>query len=161
MPVPAYIQVILPLRLEWEPCYRLPEGTEVRVGDRVRVLFARKEYVGAVSAVDTVFKGFGSQFVSIAMVFFAFSTIMAYYFYAETSIIYLFRGREGKGEKIAIRIFQVLMLGAVVFGAVREADVVWQLGDIGVGLMAWFTVVSILILCPKAIKALKEFEKVA
>lgn len=52
MPVPAYIQVILPLRLEWEPCYRLPEGTTVRVGDRVRVLFARKEYVGAVSAVD-------------------------------------------------------------------------------------------------------------
>ena len=113
------------------------------------------------SAVDTVFKGFGSQFVSIAMVFFAFSTIMAYYFYAETSIIYLFRGREGKGENIAIRCFQVLMLAAVVFGAVREADVVWQLGDIGVGLMAWVTVVSILILCPKAIKALKEFEKVA
>ena len=52
MPVPAYIQVILPLRLEWEPCYRLPEGATVRVGDRVRVLFARKEYVGAVSAVD-------------------------------------------------------------------------------------------------------------
>ena len=51
MPVPAYIQVILPLRLEWEPCYRLPEGATVRVGDRVRVLFARKEYVGAVSAV--------------------------------------------------------------------------------------------------------------
>ena len=97
------------------------------------------------SAVDTVFKGFGSQFVSIAMVFFAFSTIMAYYFY----------------EKVAIRIFQVLMLAAVVFGAVREADVVWQLGDIGVGLMAWFTVIAILILCPKAIKALKEFEKVA
>ena len=48
---PTYIQVILPLRLEWEPCYRLPEGTAVRVGDRVRVLFARKEYVGAVSAV--------------------------------------------------------------------------------------------------------------
>ena len=48
---PAYIQVILPLRLEWEPCYRVPEGTTVRIGDRVRVIFARKEYVGAVSAV--------------------------------------------------------------------------------------------------------------
>ena len=48
---PTYIQVILPLRLEWEPCYRVPEGTVVRIGDRVRVLFARKEYVGAVSAV--------------------------------------------------------------------------------------------------------------
>ena len=109
------------------------------------------------SAVDTVFSGFGGQFVSIAMIFFVFSTVMAYYFYAESGIIYLFKGR--KGENLAIRIFQVLMLGAVVFGAVREADVVWQLGDIGVGLMAWVTVISILILCPKAIKALKEFEK--
>ena len=51
MPVPAYIQVILPLRLEWEPYYSLPEGVKVEVGDRVRVLFARKAYVGAVSAV--------------------------------------------------------------------------------------------------------------
>ena len=51
MPAPTYIQVILPLRLEWEPCYRVPEGIAVQVGDRVRVLFARKEYVGAVSAV--------------------------------------------------------------------------------------------------------------
>ena len=47
----TYIQVILPLRLEWEPCYRVSEGAPVRIGDRVRVLFARKEYVGAVSAV--------------------------------------------------------------------------------------------------------------
>ena len=52
MPVPTYIQVILPLRLEWEPCYRLPEGVHVDLGDRVRVRFARQEYVGAVSAVN-------------------------------------------------------------------------------------------------------------
>jgi len=49
---PAYIQVILPLRLEWDPCYRLPEGMRAEVGSRVRVLFAHKEYVGTVSAVD-------------------------------------------------------------------------------------------------------------
>ena len=48
----TYIQVILPLRLEWEPCYRLPEDVRVDVGDRVRVRFANQEYVGAVSAVD-------------------------------------------------------------------------------------------------------------
>ena len=51
------------------------------------------------------------------------------------------------------------MLGAVVFGAVKEADLIWQLGDIGVGMMAWVTVLSLLLLCPKAIKALQEFEK--
>ena len=108
------------------------------------------------SAVDSVFTGFGGRFVSVAMIFFVFSTVMAYYFYAESSLIYLFRGR--KGEKLCVRILQLAMLAAVVFGAVREADVVWTLGDIGVGIMAWVTVISLLILCPKAISALREFE---
>ena len=112
------------------------------------------------SAVDSVFAGFGSQFVSVAMVFFVFSTIMAYYFYSESSIIYLFKGKNNRREKLVIRLLQAVMLASVVFGAVREADVVWQLGDIGVGLMAWFTVIAILILCPKAIQALKDFEKI-
>ena len=47
-----YIQVILPLRLEWEPFYVLPEGMEVSVGDRVRVIFAHAFYVACVSRVD-------------------------------------------------------------------------------------------------------------
>lgn len=46
----TYIQVIIPLKLEWEPCYVVQEA--VRVGDRVRVLFSNKEYVAVVSAVD-------------------------------------------------------------------------------------------------------------
>ena len=108
--------------------------------------------------MDSVFSGFGSQFVSIAMLFFVFSTIMAYYFYAESSIMYLFHDRNARKERLCIRILQVVLIAAVVFGAVREADLVWMLGDIGVGLMAWLTIISILILCPKAIKALKEFE---
>ena len=47
----SYIQVILPLKLEWEPFYRVDEQA-VAVGDRVRVIFAGKEYIGVVSAVD-------------------------------------------------------------------------------------------------------------
>ena len=50
----CYIQVILPLRLEWEPYYKVPEGMELKVGDRVRVIFANAFYVGAVSAVNIV-----------------------------------------------------------------------------------------------------------
>lgn len=110
------------------------------------------------TAVDSVFMGFGSRFVAVAMVFFVFSTLLAYYFYAESSIIYLFQGKNSRWEKWVIRILQVLMLAAVVFGAIREADFIWQLGDIGVGLMAWITVIAILILCPQAIRSLKEFE---
>ena len=50
----CYIQVILPLKLEWEPYYKVPEGQEVKVGDRVRVIFANAFYVAAVSTVDVV-----------------------------------------------------------------------------------------------------------
>ena len=83
---------------------------------------------------------------------------MAYYFYSESSIIYLFRKSQSKWESIAINILRVITMTAVVFGAVRETDVVWQLGDIGVGLMAWVTVISVLILCPAAIRSLKDYE---
>ena len=47
-----FIQVILPLRLEWEPYYLVPEQIPVEVGDRVKVEFANKRYVGVVSATD-------------------------------------------------------------------------------------------------------------
>ena len=54
----TYISVILPLKLEWEPCYALPESIQtsqerihgVQVGDRVKVMFAGKAYTGVVSA---------------------------------------------------------------------------------------------------------------
>ena len=45
-----FISVILPLKLEWEPVYSA--GGDICIGDRVRVTFANKEYVGAVSATD-------------------------------------------------------------------------------------------------------------
>lgn len=47
-----YISVILPLKLEWEPFYALPDGVEACVGDRVRVIFAGRLYLGVVSGVD-------------------------------------------------------------------------------------------------------------
>ena len=49
-----YVSVILPLRLEWEPCYYLPSGMDgaesVTAGTRVSVRFAGKTYIGVVSA---------------------------------------------------------------------------------------------------------------
>ncbi|MBR4409020.1 MAG: alanine:cation symporter family protein [Bacteroidales bacterium] len=113
------------------------------------------------AAVDSVLSGFGGQFVSIALFFFVFTTIMAYYFYSESSIMYIFnlgKEKEKKAESVAIWTFRFGILGAAVFGAVRETNVIWQLGDIGVGLLAWINVIALLILCPKAIRALKDYE---
>ena len=115
-------------------------------------------YVGFTqAAVDSVLGGFGGTFVSIALTFFVFTTLMAYYFYSESSILYLCQGSP-RTEKILVRVLQALILAAIVFGSAREANLVWTLGDIGVGIMAWVNVAAILILAPRAIRALREYE---
>jgi len=119
-------------------------------------------YVGYTqSAVDSVLTGFGNTFVSIALVFFVFTTIMAYYFYGESSIMQIFehKGRKGKAEKAAIWMFRIGLLAMVIFGAVREANVIWQLGDIGVGITAWINVIALLLLCPEAVNELRDYEQ--
>ena len=47
-----YIQVIVPLKLDWEPVYSVPEGLELSEGDRVSVIFSGKEYVSIVSRTN-------------------------------------------------------------------------------------------------------------
>lgn len=47
-----FIQVILPLKLEWEPFYKVPDGAVVEVGDRVWLSFARRPYLAVVSKVN-------------------------------------------------------------------------------------------------------------
>lgn len=54
MPDTGFISVVVPLKLEWEPVYAVPAGQEgkIAVGDRVRVVFAGREYVAVVSGVN-------------------------------------------------------------------------------------------------------------
>ena len=55
MSEPSYISVIIPLKLEWEPCYHLPDSIDpgsVAIGDRVKVRFANRMYSGVVSATE-------------------------------------------------------------------------------------------------------------
>lgn len=108
-------------------------------------------------AVDTLIPGFGSKFVSIALFLFAFTTLMAYYYYAETCILYLFKG--SKQHKMVVNITRIALLGAIYYGAVRTASLAWGLGDIGVGLMAWLNVIAILLLRKPAFQCLKDYEE--
>ena len=51
------------------------------------------------------------------------------------------------------------VVGMVFFGSLYEAKAMWDLGDIGVGTMAWVNIIAILLLSPKAFKALKSYER--
>jgi AGCS family alanine or glycine:cation symporter len=107
------------------------------------------------AAIESVIPGFGAAFVAVALFFFAFTTIMAYYYIAETNIAYLARGKFGKP---AMFILKLVLLAATYYGAVKEADLAWALGDVGLGLMVWLNMIAILILAKPALKVFKDYE---
>jgi AGCS family alanine or glycine:cation symporter len=110
-------------------------------------------------ALESVIGGFGKTFVAIALFFFAFTTLLAYYYIAETNVAYIRRTVRFPGE---LTILKIILLGSVFYGTVRTADLAWGLGDIGVGLMAWLNIIGILILFlmgKPALKALKDYEE--
>lgn len=109
-------------------------------------------------ALESVMGGFGKVFVAIALFFFAFTTLLAYYYIAETNVAYIRRTLRIPYE---ITILKIAMMAAVFYGAVRAASLAWGLGDIGVGLMAWLNVIGILLLFvmgQPALRALKDYE---
>jgi len=107
------------------------------------------------SAFDTVLPGFGSSILAIALLFFAFTTIVAYYYIAETNVMFINRKVH---RPWLVLILKALVLTSVMYGGLKSANIAWALGDMGVGLMAWLNIVAILILQKPALLALKDYE---
>lgn len=110
-------------------------------------------------AVESVFTGVGKPFVALALFFFAFTTILAYYFIAENNIYYIKRTFNIPG---AVFILKAVIMTATFYGTIKAANIAWGLGDIGVGLMAWLNIIGILIIffmSKPALKALKDYEE--
>ncbi len=107
------------------------------------------------AAVESMMPGFGATFVALALSFFAFTSIVAYYYIAETNIAYINR-KVHRGWLYFV--LKVGLLATVTYGSVRTAGAAWDLGDVGVGIMAWLNIVAILILQKPALLALKDYE---
>ncbi len=105
-------------------------------------------------AVNTEFPSLGAGFVAFSLLFFAFTTIMAYYYIAETNLSYL----DKKGSKWALWTLRLLLLISAFYGTIKTAESAWTLGDIGVGIMAWLNVIAIILLRKPAFLALKDYQ---
>jgi AGCS family alanine or glycine:cation symporter len=90
----------------------------------------------------------------VALFLFAFTTLMAYAFYTESNVAYLFR----KKPEAWIVLTRFLLLAMTFFGSIRTASLAWGLGDIGVGLMAWLNIIAILLLSRVGLATLKDYE---
>ncbi|BCN23374.1 alanine/glycine:cation symporter family protein [Vibrio alfacsensis] len=109
-------------------------------------------------AIESALPGVGKPFIAVALFFFAFTTILAYYYIAETNIAYIRRTFKVNGLMF---ILKVILITAVFYGTVKTANLAWAMGDVGVGLMAWLNIVGILIIffmSKPALKALADYE---
>ena len=109
-------------------------------------------------ALETMFGGFGPVFVGLALFFFAFTTILAYYYIAETNIAYLNRYFNAR---IPMALLKMVIMLVVAYGTVNSAGYIWTIGDIGVGLMAWINILGILTIffvSKPAILCLRDYE---
>ncbi|MDO4636654.1 MAG: alanine/glycine:cation symporter family protein [Lautropia sp.] len=107
-------------------------------------------------AISTVFPNFGSGFVSVAIFFFAFTCLMAYYYIAETTLVYL---ADRVNIKAPVFCLKILFLAVVAFGCVQTADVMWGLGDIGFGSMCYLNLLVIVFLTKPVLRLLKDYER--
>jgi AGCS family alanine or glycine:cation symporter len=110
-------------------------------------------------AVESVLPGVGKPFIALALFFFSFTTILAYYYIAETNVAYIHRTVRVPGLTFLLK---VALMFATFYGTLKAANLAWAMGDVGVGLMAWLNIVGILaifFLGRPAIKALKDYEE--
>lgn len=111
-------------------------------------------------AVDSILPGFGGPFVAIALFFFTFSTVLAYAFYTDSSVAYLFKkNAEGPGYKYGILLSRLAIVAMTFIGAVGHVDVVWNFGSAAVGAMAWFNIVVIVLLTKPGLATLRDYEE--
>lgn len=110
-------------------------------------------------ALLSVFGNFGQVFVGLALFFFAFTTILAYYYITETNVAYLNRVFN---NKLPVVLFKLLLMFMVAYGTVNSAGYIWNIGDIGVGLMAWVNVIGILaifFMYKPTMRCLRDYEQ--
>ena len=109
------------------------------------------------NAVSTILGGFGPIFITIAMVLFAFTTLIGNLYYVDNALIYLNKKRQP--SKRFMTVFYIACVLVIFVGALASMDLAWSLADITMGLEAIINIVVIVLLGKIAFKALEDYEK--
>ncbi|RDY29030.1 alanine:cation symporter family protein [Romboutsia weinsteinii] len=93
----------------------------------------------------------GGIFIALCILLFAFSSIVGNYYYGESNIEFM------SGSKTVLNIFRAIVVVMVLFGAVAKVEIVWNLADVFMGLMAVINLIAISFLGKYAFIALKDY----
>jgi AGCS family alanine or glycine:cation symporter len=129
----------------------------------VAIILMSGEYVphGEITGIELTQRALSSQvgswggiFVAFAIFFFAFTSIIANYSYAETNLIFL----EHNNKK-GLTLFRIIFLAMVMFGSLATLPTVWAMADVSMGLMAIVNLVAIILLSGIVIKLAKDYNR--
>ena len=109
------------------------------------------------NAVSTILGGFGPIFITIAMVLFAFTTLIGNLYYVDNALIYLNKKRQP--SKRFMTVFYIACVLVIFVGALASMDLAWSLADITMGGMTLINIPCCIILSGVAVKALRDFEQ--
>jgi AGCS family alanine or glycine:cation symporter len=107
-----------------------------------------------IEALNSHVGSWGGAFIAGSIVLFCFTSIIANYSYAETNVLFL-----TKNNKRALPVFRLAVIAMVMFGAVAKIDIVWNLADASMGLMALVNLVALILLSNLAVKVIKDYIK--
>ena len=102
-------------------------------------------------ALDNEIGSGGSTYVAIAILFFAFSSIIGNYYYGEANLRYITH------NKIVMTIFRLMTGAMVMFGALASLDLAWSLADVCMGLMTICNLIAIVLLGKYAFRLLDDY----
>lgn len=105
------------------------------------------------AALTAQFGNFGSYFIAICILLFAFSSIVGNYYYGQSNIEFI------KYNKTFMNIYRVLVIAMVLIGSILKVSIVWDLADVFMGLMAIINLITITILSGQSIACLKDYKK--
>jgi amino acid carrier protein len=93
----------------------------------------------------------GTIYVAVAILFFAYSSILGNYYYGEANVRYITR------QRWAIPVYRISVCGMVMFGALASLDLAWGLADIAMGFMTICNLIAIVLLGKYAFRLLEDY----
>lgn len=98
--------------------------------------------------------GFGVVFIAATLALFSFSTFLGVLYYARGNVAYLC-GDNWWSQTV----YKLIALAMLVIGGMQAYTVVWDLGDVGIGLMTIFNMIALVPMAKEALAALNDYEK--
>ena len=98
--------------------------------------------------------GFGVVFIAVTLALFSFSTFLGVLYYARGNVAYLC-GDNWWSQTV----YKLIALAMLVIGGMQAYTVVWDLGDVGIGLMTIFNMIALVPMAKEALAALNDYEK--